>query len=234
VSERAGVPILKLPSGVSFLAGGHQFGIEPVALHAGDWVVLSPDREDHAADEGFAAARVLATLAAPQDGTIELFGTPTQKLDYMDLLHLRARLGFVPGHGGLLANRSLRENIALPISVHGKVTHEQENAQVDEILARFDLADVSALRPHQVEGPTRFRTCVARALALSPAWLVIEGIGAFEADTAESTTWRELMGYRARGDNAAVFCLGRRRPLFEDWFAAQGGRIMRYSQRSVG
>lgn len=221
-------PILHAPGGLSFLVGGQEIGIEPLTLYPGQWIVLTPDREDLGPDLATAAARLFATLQSPHSGAIELFGKATQSLDYMGLLHLRSRLGFVQGHGGLLSNRSLQDNIALPLSVHGNVTHDEEVARVAEILARFDLDRVAALRPHEVDGITRFRACVARALALSPGWLVLEGIGAFEAETSASTTWRRLMDYMAGQTSAAVICLARPRPAFERWFADQGGKVVPY------
>ncbi len=222
-------PILHLPGALSFEVDGRVVGIDPITLWAGDWIVLSPpDGQDLGRDLATAAARLLATLAPPLGGTLELFGTATHTLDYMRLLQLRARLGFVPGYGGLLSNRSVRDNIALPLSVHGNITHEEEDKLVAQILTRFDLDRVAALRPHEVDGTMRFRACVARALALSPDWLVVEDIGPFEAETAASTVWQRLLDYRARQSNAAAVCLTRQRPVFEQWLTGQGGKVIRY------
>lgn len=221
-------PVLELPDGLTFLAGGRTVGIEPLALYPGDWIALTPEEDQSGPDLASAAARILVTLASPLSGTLVVLGKATSTLDYMDLLHLRSRIGFVQGRGGLLSNRTLRDNIALPLSVHGRVTPEQEDQRVAEILAHFDLERFALLRPHEVDGITRFRACVARALSLSPDWLVIEDIGAFETETPESVTWRRLMDYRARSSSAAAVCLGRRRPTFESWFCSQGGRVLQY------
>jgi len=232
-------PILRLPEELLFRAGEHLAALGPLELRAGDWVAIAPETPDPPPEGGTALARLLATLGAPAGGSIELFGGPPHARDYMDLLRLRARLGFVPGQGGLLSNRTLRDNIALPLSVHGKLSHAQEDARVAELVARFDLARAARLRPHEVDGPTRFRACVARALALDPEWLVVEGIGAFEAETPGSIAWQRLLEYRSGRPCAAAVCLARPRPAFERWLADHGGRVVRYrllqdSERTTG
>ncbi len=228
MSDAPAEPILCLETALSFRTGDRVIGIDPVTLRAGDWVVLTPARQALGADLATVVARLLATLGSPLSGKVELFGRPIGALKYIELQRLRTRLGFVQGHGGLLSNRSLRDNIALPLSVHGNVTHEEEETAVTAILERFDLVRVGALRPDEVDGATRFRACVARALSLSPHWLVMEGIGDFEAETGASLTWQRLMEYRAQGTSAAAICLTRQRPAFERWLSEQGGQVIRY------
>ena len=93
---------------------------------------------------------------------------------------------------------------------------------------RFDLARVAAQRPHEVDGATRFRACAARALVLSPSWIVVEGVGDFDADSGPSLTWQRLFAYQKESRAALAVCLSRPMPGFEAWFTAQGGRLVRY------
>jgi D-methionine transport system ATP-binding protein len=219
---------LRLSFGLSFRTGTRTIGLDPLELRAGEWVVFSPARQALGADLATVVARLLATLGTPLSGTIELFGEATHELGYEALQKLRARLGFVQGHGGLLSNRNLRDNIALPLSIHGNVSAQEEDEQITETLKRFDLLRVALLRPHEVDGATRFRACVARALVLAPKWLVIEGIGDFEAETGASVTWARLLDYRNEKTGAAAVCLTRQSPAFERWLTDQGGQVVRY------
>jgi ABC-type lipoprotein export system ATPase subunit len=219
---------LRLSSGLSFRTGNRTIGLDPLELREGDWVVFSPARQALGADLATVVARLLATLGSPLAGTIELFGQRTDTLSYPELQALRVRLGFVQGHGGLLSNRNLRDNIALPLSVHGNISAREEDEQMTETLKRFDLTRVGLLRPHEVDGATRFRACAARALVMSPKWIVIEGIGDFEAETGASVTWTRMLEYRNRQTSAAAVCLTRQSPAFERWLTDQGGQVIRY------
>jgi predicted ABC-type transport system involved in lysophospholipase L1 biosynthesis ATPase subunit len=214
--------------GLSLSAAHRTVRVEPFQLHAGEWAVLSPSRAALGPDLAMTAARVFGTLASPTTGRVELFGRALSEVPYLELLSLRKQLGFVPGAGGLLSNRSLRQNVALPVHTHAGLSPADEDALVQRVLDALELSRVADQRPHEVSGATRFRCCVARALVLSPRWLVIEGIGDFEADGGEHSAWSELLAYQRRGESAAVICLGRTNPAFERWFQEHGGRVIAY------
>jgi len=142
------------------------------------------------------------------------------------LQRLRPRIGFVPCRGGLLSNRTLGENVALPLSVHANLSAQQEAERVEQLLAAHGLADVAGRRPDDVDGATRFRACVARALALEPAWIVIEGRGDFSHAGGQS--WAQLAAHRAKVPSALAVCLRAPDAAFEAWLSAQGGLVLRY------
>jgi len=203
------VSIAAAVDGLVCEAGGLRLRAPPFDFMAGDIAVFEP--QGGAAEGEFAAAiaRVLATVAFPLAGTLALFGEAVAARGYVDLLRTRHRIGLVQGRGGLLSNRTLRDNIALPIATHGKLDARAEAARVQALLAEFQLERVAALRPHEVDGTTRFRTCAARAVALGPTWLVVEGVGDFEASSGLSATWRSLVGRASAGECALAACLSR-------------------------
>jgi peptide/nickel transport system ATP-binding protein len=223
-------PVLRLTDGLHFRAGPFTWGVEPLRVEAGRWVALVPGREEPVVDPAGMLARILATLSEPERGCVELLGQDVYRLEYMPKQSLRARIGFVQGYGGLLSNRTLRENIALPLSVHGGLDHDEEEARIEDTVRRFALGAVAGVRPHEVDGATRWRACVARALVLSPGWLVLEGIGDWEMDRGRGVAWTNIDDYRRRGDSAAAICLSRQNPEFEAWFREQGGQVVRYER----
>jgi predicted ABC-type transport system involved in lysophospholipase L1 biosynthesis ATPase subunit len=224
-------PVLRLTDGMWFESGPSAWAVPPLRLAPGEWAALAPAGNDPAVDPSGPLARAMATLAAPSRGTVELLERDVYKMPYLELQRLRARLGFVQGYGGLLSNRSLRENIALPVSVHGGRTFADEEEIVDRTIEAYALATVAHLRPSDVDGATRWRACVARALVLEPALVVLEGIGDWEMDRGRGVSWSRLREYRERRTSAAVICLSRQNPAFEAWFRDEGGIAVAYQPR---
>lgn len=221
-------PILRLTDGLWFGAGPVRWSLDPLRVAAGGWVALVPGGEEPVVDPAGPLARILATLMDPIRGTVELLGREVSKIEYRDKQMLRARLGFVQGYGGLLSNRTLRENIALPVSIHGGYSVAQEEQLVDDTLFGFALESVGDLRPHEVDGATRWRACMARALVLSPDWVVLEGIGDWEVDRGRGVAWTRFLEFQGRGKSAAAICLSRQNPAFEAWFEEHGGEVVHY------
>ena len=224
--------LLNLASGLRFFAGDGEAFLAPLSVRAGEWLAITPAEDAVVESAAPPLARLLATLGAPLGGSIELFGQPLPGLPYAELQRLRPRLGFVPCRGGLLSNRTLAENITLPLSVHAGLSAADEAARLAQILEAHDLVRVAHRRPDDVDGATRFRACVARALALRPSWLVIEGRGDFALGGVRS--WQQLEAHRAAVPSALVACLAAPDPGFESWLQARGARILRYHPLAPG
>jgi predicted ABC-type transport system involved in lysophospholipase L1 biosynthesis ATPase subunit len=218
--------VLSLPRALVVSTAASKVTVEALRLDAGEWLLLRPDSDAPSADPASALARALAALEGVHEGQIELFGDDVAALGYAGMAALRKRLAFVPGSGGLLSNRTLRENVALPISVH-RAFEQGERRTVTALLARFELLQVADLHAHQVTGTMRHRTCVARASSLSPALYVVEGTGEFVSAIQPGLSWRRLLEERARGV-ALVACVARTDEDFEHWFTSVGGRMATY------
>lgn len=224
-----GAPIARLTDGIWFRSGEDRWALPPLRLGPGEWAALVPAGDAApVVDPAGPLARTLVTLSPPARGALELLGRDVYGMPYPELQRLRARLGFVQGYGGLLSNRTLRENIALPLSVHGGRSFDEEQEVVDRMIDAYALRPVADLRPSDVDGATRWRTCVARALVLDPAWIVLEGLGDWELDRGRGVVWSHLRAQKERGESAAVICLSRQNPAFEAWFREEGGITVRF------
>jgi ABC-type ATPase involved in cell division len=195
-------------------------------VSAGEWLAIAPEPDAETAEPSPPLARLLATLGSPLSGSVELFHQALGSLSYVELQRVRTRIGFVVSHGGLLSNRTLAENIGLPISVHSRLEPDEERERVSALMTELHLSAVADKRPDDVDGATRFRVCVARAMALSAPWIVVEGTGDFSQP--RSPTWERIEAYRSRVPAAIVVCLRAADPKFEEWLAARGGRVLRY------
>jgi ABC-type thiamine transport system ATPase subunit len=103
-----------------------------------------------------------------------------------------------------------------------------EREEVTHIIKQFGLRNVEQMKPHEVDGGTRWNVCLARALVLRPRWLVLEGIGNWEMDRGQGTSWKALMDRRHTSQMSTAICLPRQNPGFEAWFEKHGGRLVRY------
>ncbi|MBN2530268.1 MAG: ATP-binding cassette domain-containing protein [Deltaproteobacteria bacterium] len=226
------LPVLRLTDGIRFFFSQIEYSVERLRCDTGQWVAFVPADADPVTDPSGTLARTLMTLSPPAQGTVEIFGIEGYSIPYRDVQRLRSRIGFVQGFGGLLSNRTIRENVALPAAVHGRFTVEEERRMVDERLREFKLRTVQDLSPHLVDGYTRWRACLARALILNPGYVVLEGIGDWEMDSGRGVAWTGIRAYHDRGDNLICICASRRNQGFETWFQENGGILVEYVDRT--
>ncbi len=212
---------LWLPIGAKFLH------VPAFSCRPADRVLLAPDVREATDDVAASLARALTGLSPPLHGSLELFGRPLLAMPYLDTLKMRTSIGLVQGRGGLLSNRSVRDNVTLPLSVHAGLDHVQEMARVNALLDDLELTTVAHLRPHVLDDVSRFRACVARALVLQPRWVVVEGVGDFEPEPHGSDTWQRLLRHVELAQGAVAVCLPRPIAAFERWWLSHGGQVLR-------
>ena len=196
--------------------------LPPLRCAAGEWLVFVPD-QDSDDDVAAAMARVLTTLVPPRRGRLEVLGFDPARLSYGELQQLRRRLALVQGNGGLLSNRTLGENVVLPLAVRPGRPGVDTAAALTVVLEQLGLAGVAHLRPHQVDRATAFRARVARALIVQPAWVVVEGTGDWEP--SGSRAW-SLLAAAVAGGAAAAVCLSRPAAEFVAWLEERGARTV--------
>ncbi len=135
-------------------------------------------------DAGAAVLRALLGLEPPVAGEARLLGRDPAALAPRALDAARARVGWLPRDGALLANLTLRENLLLPLQFHGGGGGDAARA-----LRRFGLDDVPDLRPEYVPLPVRRRVALARAVLLDPPLLLLDD----PADDLEEEVAAELL-----------------------------------------
>lgn len=93
-------------------------------------------------------ARLIAGLAKPSSGRVTLDGLDT----VIDEKAARAKTGFIfqnPGNQIILP--IIRDDVALGPKARGLAADEVDRV-VDEVLARFGIAELAARRPHELSG----------------------------------------------------------------------------------
>ena len=99
---------------------------------------------------------------------------------------LRRRIGMIFQHFNLLANKTVIDNVALPLKIEGVATAERRKRAM-ELLDLVGLAQKSTAYPSELSGGQKQRVGIARALAARPALLLSdEATSALDPETTRS------------------------------------------------
>jgi len=126
---------------------------------------------------------VLGLLERPDSGRLAVAGRDANALSERERASLRRdTLGYVYQDFRLVPDLTARENAALPQDHAG----ERDEAWLDDLFERLDIAEVADRRPATLSGGEKQRVATARALANRPdVILADEPTGQLDPDTAD-------------------------------------------------
>ena len=119
-------------------------------------------------------------LVPPPGARLVVFGTPVDYLGEPERAALRARVGFVPAHGGLISNLNAWENIALPVGFHDPARLARVPAEVQALLTEMGGTEpeVLAKLPEHMTLYEKRLVAYIRALLEKPELLLVENLAA--------------------------------------------------------
>jgi ABC-type transporter Mla maintaining outer membrane lipid asymmetry ATPase subunit MlaF len=119
--------------------------------------------------------KVAAAIIPPDTGRILMNGKNLQRLSQKDLLEFRRTSGFMFQDAALWENKTIFENLALPIQFHFPHRNSKQiESQIREHLESVDLFDSLDLRPAALsEGERKFISFL-RAIVLDPQILFLD------------------------------------------------------------
>jgi phospholipid/cholesterol/gamma-HCH transport system ATP-binding protein len=118
--------------------------------------------------------RMMAGLLEPKSGEFLVDGESFYDFSFEEALKYKIQIGYGFDFGGLINNRTLYQNLALPLDYHQIVPVAEIEAFVLEYLKKFDLQDFANERPSGVAGGIRKAVCVLRALIASPQLVLLD------------------------------------------------------------
>lgn len=118
--------------------------------------------------------KLLALLTPPSSGEIRVNGKVVSEMSFEEFLPWRIEIGYTFEGGGLLANRTLEENLALPHLYHNLSEPNVILAEVREIAARFKFESFLNRRPALVSGGLRKLITILRPVLLRPSFLLMD------------------------------------------------------------
>jgi phospholipid/cholesterol/gamma-HCH transport system ATP-binding protein len=125
--------------------------------------------------------KLLAVLIQPQTGSYFINGRDTTEMSFEEFLPMRMQIGYSFDFGGLFANRTLHDNLTLPLLYHKMCTPEEANEQARAWAIEFGFERQAFQRPALVSGGLRKLICVLRAFIMNPQMVVMDdpftGIG---------------------------------------------------------
>lgn len=177
----------------------------------------------------------IATMVKPSSGRILLKGNDTSSFKGAQLADYRGKeIGYLFQEFELLDNLTARENVNLPLSLHG-VTGKQAERELRELAKRLDITNVLEKFPSQMSGGQKQRVAAARALIAKPSIVLAdEPTGALDSKnsrilmdklSAINREQQKTIVMVTHDANAASYCS---RILF-----IQDGRLFHELRRSI-
>lgn len=113
--------------------------------------------------------RIIAGLETVNKGSVFIDGE-----DSTHLPPAKRNFGIVFQSYALFPNMTVRQNILFGLDQKKHMSKDEKNDKVNEVLRMADLHDHRNKYPHQLSGGQQQRTALARAIAMSPAYLLLD------------------------------------------------------------
>jgi phospholipid/cholesterol/gamma-HCH transport system ATP-binding protein len=115
-------------------------------------------------------------LLKPTSGEILVDGVDVATADIKTLYEIRKKVGFTFQEGALFDSMTIFDNVAFPLVEHTKLSKKEIEKKVFETLEMVGLEAkrVAYLYPHELSGGMRKRAATARAIILTPKYILYD------------------------------------------------------------
>ena len=117
--------------------------------------------------------RILAGIDDPCSGEFLVNNINLFSKEEQERFTFRRSLGYGFSQGGLLQNRTIKENLLLALESLTSMKDEEREARVVEYMQLFHLSNVAGQRPSLISGGMRMAACLARAFVHDPELVIL-------------------------------------------------------------
>lgn len=114
--------------------------------------------------------RFINALELPDEGTVKVNNTDVSTLKSKDLRTFKKEIGMIFQQFNLLGNKTVRENILLPLELH----KFEDHLDINQVLDFVGLTEQQNRYPRQLSGGQKQRIGIARALITRPKILLCD------------------------------------------------------------
>lgn len=118
--------------------------------------------------------KCLIGIIKPDEGSIKVDNVDIVRLRKRKLFEIRKKFGFVFQHGALFDFLTVKENLALYLTMHTHLKKNEINERVREALAVVGLEEAADLYPEELSGGMRKRAAIARAIIQEPKYILYD------------------------------------------------------------
>ena len=118
--------------------------------------------------------QILAALQYPAKGTYWINDLNVSEMSFEEFLPFRMLIGYGFDQGGLIHNRTLFDNLILPLTYHKILPASEATDRVNQYLSDFGLWKYKDQRPSFIPGGSKKMACLVRAILLEPQMLLLD------------------------------------------------------------
>ena len=118
--------------------------------------------------------RLIALIERPSSGRLFVYGKDLANVKPRQVPFLRRNVGIVFQDHCLLNDRTVFDNVALPLVVSGQLEHAEMARRVRAALDKVGLLDKEKMNPQRLSGGEQQRVGIARAVVNRPPLLLAD------------------------------------------------------------
>lgn len=118
--------------------------------------------------------QIMAALQMPTQGSYWINDLNVGEMSFEEFLPYRLAIGYGFDTGGLIHNRTLFENLMLPLTYHKVLSNKDAAGRVSHYLKEFGLWKYKDQRPSFIPGGSRKLTCMLRSIIHHPQMLLLD------------------------------------------------------------